>query len=746
MSRPGTSTGSGPRGEASTSASTVTGRSSSGVPQSSASRSRRSTAPSTDAVAALTTRASPSTPTGARCSAASSTARSSTDSVSSARITDGRVAHPRGQLRGVLGRRHAQVGARVEQRGELLVGPAAELVGEGARGGGGHPANSLRAIVPTVLHEIFTSGGAFWPGLSSRDWQDPFMALIEARGLAKAYDGKPAVRDLSFEVRPGSVTGFLGPNGAGKSTTMRLMLQLDDGAGHARRSTGSRSRRCDSRCATSARCWRRSRSTRPARPATTCGCWPPPTGIPTSRVDEVLGLVGLTEVAGNKPRTFSMGMGQRLGLAGALLGDPHTLILDEPANGLDPQGIQWMRQFLKALAGEGRSVFVSSHLLSEMALLADELVVIGRGRMISSGPVSSFIERASHKSVLVHTPQVSELGALLAGRARGHRRGRPGGRGGRHRPRRAGDRRPGIRPPDPAAPPGASDGDARGGVPGRDGGRRGVPGGGRPTLAAPDGQGSGMIDALRYEWARIRTIRSTWWLTGSALGVALLISVLLGWVGHHEFSRNGASADEVEGFGPFLVTQFAASGAIPSLVGFLVAMIGIFAWGHEYRHGMIRASLTALNSRQALWTAKYVVVAVWVAVVSLVAMLMSGLIGLVYLHRWVTLFDGETWSVIAWQTLSTVLLTWLAMAFTALTRSQAFALVTIFLWPLLIESLFNAFFQLVPGCATTRRCCGSCLSPPSARWSTCLTTPARRSASRCPQWAGHSCSVASQWR
>jgi len=186
-----------------------------------------------------------------------------------------------------------------------------------------------------------------------------------------------------------------------------------------------------------------------------------------------------------------------------------------------------------------------------------------------------------------------------------------------------------------------------------------------------------MNDALRYEWTRIRTIRSTWWLTGSALGVALLISVLLGWVGHHDFSRNGASADDVEGFGPFLVTQFAASGAIPSLVGFLVAMIGIFAWGHEYRHGMIRASLTALNSRQALWTAKYVVVAVWVAVVSLVAMLMSGLIGLVYLHRWVTVFDGETWSVIAWQTLSTVLLTWLAMAFTALTRSQAFALLRV---------------------------------------------------------------------
>ena len=539
------------------------------------------------------------------------------------------------------------------------------------------------------------------------------MALIEARGLAKAYDGKPAVRDLSFEVRPGSVTGFLGPNGAGKSTTMRLMLQLDNGAG---------STTFDGQPFSALRQPMRhvgalleAKPFHPTRKARNhLRMLAAANGIPTSRVDEVLRLVGLTEVAGKKPKTFSMGMGQRLGLAGALLGDPHTLILDEPANGLDPQGIQWMRQFLKALAGEGRSVFVSSHLLSEMALLADELVVIGRGRMISSGPVSSFIEGASHKSVLVHTPQVRRAPRAARWPGGRHRRGRPGGRGGRHRPRRAGDRRPGVRPPDPAAPAGASDGDARGGVPGRDRGRRGVPGGGHPRPAAPDGLGNDhptksirwrstiprgprMNDALRYEWARIRTIRSTWWLTGSALAVALLISVLLGWVGHHDFSRNGASADDVEGFGPFLVTQFAASGAIPSLVGFLVAMIGIFAWGHEYRHGMIRASLTALNSRQALWTAKYVVVAVWVAVVSLVAMLMSGLIGLVYLHRWVTVFDGETWSVIGWQTLSTVLLTWLAMAFTALTRSQAFALVTIFLWPLLIESLFNVFFQLVPG-------------------------------------------------
>ena len=241
------------------------------------------------------------------------------------------------------------------------------------------------------------------------------MALIEARGLAKSYDGKPAVRDLSFEVRPGSVTGFLGPNGAGKSTTMRLMLQLDNGAG---------STTFDGKPFQALRQPMRhvgalleAKPFHPTRKARNhLRMLAAANGIPTSRVDEVLRLVGLTDVAGKKPKTFSMGMGQRLGLAGALLGDPHTLILDEPANGLDPQGIQWMRQFLKALAGQGRSVFVSSHLLSEMALLADELVVIGRGRMISSGPVSSFIDGASHKSVLVHTPQADELRALLGGR------------------------------------------------------------------------------------------------------------------------------------------------------------------------------------------------------------------------------------------------------------------------------------------------------------------------------------------
>jgi ABC-2 type transport system ATP-binding protein len=240
------------------------------------------------------------------------------------------------------------------------------------------------------------------------------MATIAARGLGKSYGGKPAVVDLSFDVQPGSVTGFLGPNGAGKSTTMRLMLGLDNGAGsttfdgkpftaltHPMRHVGA---------------LLEAKPFHPTRKARNhLRMLAAANGISQKRVDEVLALVGLTEVAKAKPKGFSMGMGQRLGLAAALLGEPHTLILDEPANGLDPQGIQWMRLFLKAQAAEGRSVFVSSHLLSEMALMADHLVVIGRGKLIATGPVHEFVSSSTRNAVVVRTPDVSALAdAVLA--------------------------------------------------------------------------------------------------------------------------------------------------------------------------------------------------------------------------------------------------------------------------------------------------------------------------------------------
>ena len=241
------------------------------------------------------------------------------------------------------------------------------------------------------------------------------MALVQARGLGKTYGGRTAVSDLSFDVRPGTVTGFLGPNGAGKSTTMRLMLGLDRGAG---------STTFDGRPFTALdRPMHRVGAlleAKPFHPTRTARnhlrMLAAANGITTARVDAVLEQLGLAEVARRKPKTFSLGMGQRLGLAAALLGDPDTLILDEPANGLDPQGIQWMRRLLQQLASEGRSVLVSSHLLSEMALMADELVVIGRGRLITSGPVSGFLEGARGNAVVVRSPQVAELGRLLGGR------------------------------------------------------------------------------------------------------------------------------------------------------------------------------------------------------------------------------------------------------------------------------------------------------------------------------------------
>jgi ABC-2 type transport system ATP-binding protein len=239
------------------------------------------------------------------------------------------------------------------------------------------------------------------------------VATIAARGLGKSYGGKPAVIDLSFDVQPGSVTGFLGPNGSGKSTTMRLMLGLDGGAGsttfdgkrfidlgHPMRHVGA---------------LLEAKPFHPTRKARNhLRMLAAANGVSRKRVDEVLALVGLTEVAKAKPKGFSMGMGQRLGLAAALLGDPHTLILDEPANGLDPQGIQWMRLFLKSLAGEGRSIFVSSHLLSEMALMADHLVVIGKGRLIATGPVADFVSSAQSNAVLVRTPEATRFADLLA--------------------------------------------------------------------------------------------------------------------------------------------------------------------------------------------------------------------------------------------------------------------------------------------------------------------------------------------
>ncbi len=239
--------------------------------------------------------------------------------------------------------------------------------------------------------------------------------MIEAQGLTKRYGGKTAVDDLSFVVRPGVVTGFLGPNGAGKSTTMRLLLGLDrpNGGGSLINGKAYRDLPAPLRevgALLEARAVHTGRSARAhllAMAATNA--------IPKSRVDDMLGLVGLDEVGSKRAGGFSLGMGQRLGIASALLGDPGTLLLDEPVNGLDPEGILWIRNLLKSLAAEGRTVFVSSHLMSEMAVTASELIVVGRGRLIASGSVAELIHRSSSGVVVVRAKETDRLAQLLAG-------------------------------------------------------------------------------------------------------------------------------------------------------------------------------------------------------------------------------------------------------------------------------------------------------------------------------------------
>ena len=218
--------------------------------------------------------------------------------------------------------------------------------------------------------------------------------MIEVRDLTKRYNGTPAVDALSFDVRPGTVTGFLGPNGSGKSTTMRLILGLDRPDAGRVRIGGHRYR--DLRwplrevgALLEAKAFHPGRTARAHLAALAAS-----NAIAASRVDEVLGMVGLAGAARKRAGKFSLGMGQRLGIAAALLGDPPVLLLDEPVNGLDTAGIHWIRDLLKSLASRGRTVFVSSHLISEMALMAEHVVVIGEGRLLADAPVADLAARA----------------------------------------------------------------------------------------------------------------------------------------------------------------------------------------------------------------------------------------------------------------------------------------------------------------------------------------------------------------
>jgi ABC-2 type transport system ATP-binding protein len=238
--------------------------------------------------------------------------------------------------------------------------------------------------------------------------------MIEVRGLIKRYGEKVAVNDLSFDVEPGHVTGFLGPNGAGKTTTMRLILGLDypnagtvriDGKQYAHLANPMR----EVGALLDAKAVHGGRSA-----YNHLLCLAQTNNLPKRRVGEVLELVGLTEVARKRTKGFSLGMGQRLGIAATLLGDPKVLMFDEPVNGLDPEGILWIRNLMKALAAEGRTVFVSSHLMSEMENTADHLIVIGRGSLLADCTMDEFIARSSGQTVRVRTPQPDVLAKAVS--------------------------------------------------------------------------------------------------------------------------------------------------------------------------------------------------------------------------------------------------------------------------------------------------------------------------------------------
>ena len=239
--------------------------------------------------------------------------------------------------------------------------------------------------------------------------------MIEVKNLTKQYGDKVAVDHLTFTVAPGVVTGFLGPNGAGKSTTMRMILGLDTPTAGTATVAGRPYRELPEPM----RALGALLDAKAAHPSRTArhhlACLAVSNGLPVARVDEVLERVGLQGVADKRAGQFSLGMSQRLGIAGALLGDPEVLMFDEPVNGLDPEGIRWIRQLMKGLAEEGRTVLVSSHLMSEMTLTAEHLIVIGRGGLVADTSLEDFVESSSERTVLVRTPSARSFAEALRG-------------------------------------------------------------------------------------------------------------------------------------------------------------------------------------------------------------------------------------------------------------------------------------------------------------------------------------------
>ena len=424
--------------------------------------------------------------------------------------------------------------------------------------------------------------------------------MIDAQGLTKDYGDKRAVDGLTFTVQPGVVTGFLGPNGSGKSTTMRLILGLDaPTAGDV--TVNGKHYRDHAAPLHEVGALLEARSVHTGRSAYNHLLALAQThGIPKSRVDELIDLVGLHEVAKKRAGQFSLGMGQRLGIATALLGDPHTVMLDEPVNGLDPEGILWIRHLLKGLAAEGRTVFVSSHLMSEMALTADHLIVIGRGQVIADTSTEDFVRQASGNVVRVRSPQATRLAELLAGPdvtitsvdgdglldVQGLRA------------EQIGDLAAAQRHRDPRAD--AAAGLARGRLHGPHPRRRRVQGGSSPRWSRERRRRSTSASVTQArvalsEWTKLRSVRSTRWSFLAAVVFAIGIAALACAVVAHHYPQ--MDPREQANFDPLDVSL-----AGVQLAQLAIGVLGVLVITAEYSTGMIRASMTAVPKRlPVLW-------------------------------------------------------------------------------------------------------------------------------------------------
>ena len=477
--------------------------------------------------------------------------------------------------------------------------------------------------------------------------------MIEARDLTKIYAGKAAVDHLTFTVEPGQVTGFLGPNGAGKSTTMRLILGLDRPQSGTALINGRRYRDLKDPLRTVGALLE-AKTVHPGRSARNHLLFLAQTqGLPARRVEEVLALVGLQDVADKRAGGFSLGMSQRLGVAVAMLGDPEVLLLDEPVNGLDPEGVLWIRNLMKQLAADGRTIFVSSHLMNEMAVTADHLIVIGRGKLITEASTEDVIARSTDKSVRVRTPDADRLAELVTAAGGKVVRGAHGGRrraAHGHGPRGAAGRRARRVRVDRAARADPA-GLAGRGVHGTDVGQRGIrrarPGSGEnrggegpvtttspvtPTRGPADpaaGRHAGFAGLLRAEWTKIRSVRSTVWTLVIFVVVCIGFTALIAWLTEsHWYGPRAASRDATAISDPvgFILGTGVGLGQLA------IGVLGVLVITSEYSSGVIRASLLAVPRRLPVLAAKAVVFAVLLLVVTEIVAFCSFFVGSAILH------------------------------------------------------------------------------------------------------------------